>query len=183
MKKLSMYQMSTCAIMAALMCVLGPFSLPIGPVPVSLTNLVICVAVYLLGAKLSTVSVLLYLLLGAVGLPVFSGAQGGLGKIVGPTGGYLVGFIFLALIGGLIMEKVNFHIVWSAIGLVIATAVLYVFGTVWFMILMKCDLGYAMGACVVPFIPLDLIKIVIATLLGKAIRMALSKAGLLPKIS
>ena len=98
MKKLTIYQMATCAIMAALMCILGPLSIPIGPVPVSLTNLVVLLAAVLLGAKLSTVSAVVYILLGLVGLPVFSGFQGGVAKLAGPTGGYIIGFIFLSFI-------------------------------------------------------------------------------------
>ena len=86
--KSTIYQLTTCAIMTALMCILGPMSIPIGPIPVSFTNLVIYLAVYLLGTKGATISYLIYLLLGAVGLPVFSGYAGGLAKLAGPTGGY-----------------------------------------------------------------------------------------------
>ncbi|MFR3344509.1 MAG: biotin transporter BioY [Anaerobutyricum sp.] len=86
-----------CAIMAALMCILGPMSIPIGAVPISFTNLVIYLTVYLLGAKKGCISYLIYMLLGVVGLPVFSGYTGGIAKLAGPTGGYLVGFILLGL--------------------------------------------------------------------------------------
>ena len=75
-KRISTYQLTTCALMAALMCVLGPMSIPIGPVPVSFTNLVIYLTVYLLGMKGATISYLVYLLLGAAGMPVFSGYEG-----------------------------------------------------------------------------------------------------------
>ena len=117
-KKSKVYQMAACAIMSALLCVLGPNSLPIGPIPISLTNLVIYLTVYILGAKGSVVSYLIYILLGAIGLPVFSGYQGGVGKIVGPTGGYLVGFIFIALIGGLVIEKTRANIWFTGIALI-----------------------------------------------------------------
>ena len=179
MKKLTIYQMATCAIIAALMCILGPLSIPIGPVPVSLTNLVVLLAAVLLGAKLSTVSAVVYILLGLVGLPVFSGFQGGVAKLAGPTGGYIIGFIFLAFISGLFFEKTNGRFVLSAVGMVIGTAVLYLFGTIWFVLMMDCDVAYALSVCVVPFIPFDLVKIVIALFLGKAIRSALGKAGLI----
>ena len=104
-KKSTVYQLTTCALMAALMCILGPNSVPIGPVPVSLTNLVIYLAVYLLGTKGSTISYIVYLFLGMVGLPVFSGYEGGFGKLAGPTGGYLIGFILMAIVCGIFMEK------------------------------------------------------------------------------
>ena len=96
------------ALMAALTCILGPMSitLPFTPVPISFTNLVIYFAVMVIGMKRGTISYLVYLLIGAVGLPVFSGFSGGLAKLAGPTGGYLVGFIFLALISGFFVEKI-----------------------------------------------------------------------------
>ena len=90
-KKLTTYQMAVTALMAAVMCVLGPLSVPIGAIPISLTNLVICFSAWLLGPKFGTLSVAVYLALGAVGLPVFSGYGAGLAKLAGPTGGYLGG--------------------------------------------------------------------------------------------
>ena len=179
MKKLSVYQMATCAIMAALMCVLGPMSVPIGPIPVSLTNLVIYLAVILLGANLSTTSYVVYLLLGMVGLPVFSGYQGGIAKLAGPTGGYLIGFIFMAYISGIFFKKSKHNIIITIIGMILGTAVAYLFGTIWFIFQMQCELSYALSVCVYPFIPFDIAKIVIAVFLGLAIRKALAKSNLL----
>ena len=95
---MSTAQMTVTALMTAITCILAPMALPIpvSPVPISLTNLVIFFMAYILGTKLSVASYVLYLLLGTVGLPVFSGFSGGVGKLLGPTGGYLIGFIFLA---------------------------------------------------------------------------------------
>lgn len=180
MKKSMVYQLTTCALMAALMCVLGPMSIPIGPIPVSLTNFVIFLSVYLLGMKGAAVSYLVYLLLGAVGLPVLSGYQGGLAKFVGPTGGYLVGFILTALISGFIMERSHARAVVTMIGMMAAMLAAYAFGTVWFVFQMQCEVWYALTVCVFPFILVDIVKILIATALGKTIRSALTKAGLLP---
>ena len=181
MKKRSMvYQLTTCALMAALMCVLGPMSIQIGPIPVSFTNLVIYLAVYLLGMKGATISYLVYLLLGAVGMPVFSGFAGGLGKLAGPTGGYLIGFIFMALICGFVMEKSHANAVITILGMIAATLVDYVFGTIWFALQMQCEVWYALTVCVFPFLLVDLAKILIATVLGKTIRVALAKSNLLP---
>ena len=176
----TLYQLTVCALMAALMCILGPMSIPIGPVPVSLTNLVIYLAVYLLGTRGSTISYVVYLLLGAVGLPVFSGYQGGLGKLAGPTGGYLAGFILMAIISGVFLEKSGCNTVITGLGMVLGTAVAYLFGTIWFVFEMQCELWYALTVCVFPFIPFDLGKIVIAAVLGQAIRSALVKSNLLP---
>ena len=165
-KKVTIYQLTFMAMMAAVTCILGPLSVPIGQIPISLTNLVIYFTVFVLGIWAGTGSYGIYLLLGAVGLPVFSGFAGGLGKLLGPTGGYLIGFIFMALIGGAV---------------VVGTAVAYAFGTVWFVYLMKCSVTYALTVCVYPFIGFDIVKIVIATLLGKTVRYAITKAGLIQK--
>ncbi len=78
--------------------------MPIGPVPISLTNLVIYFSLYVLGGQRATITYIVYLLLGLVGLPVFSGFEGGPGKLAGPTGGYLIGFIFMAIVCGLLMR-------------------------------------------------------------------------------
>ena len=98
-KKLTTYQMAVTALMAAVMCVLGPLTVPIGAVPISLANFVICLTAWLLGPKFGTLSVAVYLCIGLIGVPVFSGYGAGLAKLAGPTGGYLVGYLLLALIG------------------------------------------------------------------------------------
>ena len=114
------------------------------------------------------------------GLPVFSGYTGGIAKLAGPTGGYLVGFILLALISGIVLEKTNRNIVWSFVGMVAGTAIAYLFGTVWFVIQAQCTVGYALSVCVMPFIPFDLLKMVIAIALGKVVFIALKRSSLLP---
>ena len=87
------YPLAMTAVMAAVICVLGPLSIPVGPVPISFTNFAIYITLYVLGWKRGTVSYLVYVLIGMVGMPVFSGYSGGLAKLAGPTGGYIVGFI------------------------------------------------------------------------------------------
>jgi biotin transport system substrate-specific component len=178
-KKMTTYQMATAALMAAVMCILGPMSVPIGPVPISLTNLVIYFALYLIGSKYGTVSYLVYLLLGAVGLPVFSGFTGGFAKLAGPTGGYLIGFIPMAIIGGLMIEKSHGKKLPSILGMVLGTLVDYLFGTLWFVVVMKCGFWYALTVCVIPFLIGDGIKIVLAAVFGSLLRARLVQAGLL----
>lgn len=180
-KKLTIEQMCMTALMAAAMCILGPMSIPIGEIPVSLTNLVVYLAVYLLGTKLGTLSCIIYLLLGLVGLPVFSGYAGGVGKLVGPTGGYLVGFIFMAWISGVFIERFSKNIVLCMVGMVLGAAMLYLFGTVWYVLLTKCPLYAAIAACVQQFIIPDLLKIVLAAFLGRQVRQRLVRAGLIRK--
>ena len=178
-KKLTTYQMAVTALMAAVMCVLGPLTVPIGAVPISLENFVICLTAWLLGPKFGTLSVAVYLCIGLIGVPVFSGYGAGLAKIAGPTGGYLVGYLLLALIGGLFIEKSNGNPVVSGIGLVLGDAACYVLGTAWFVFQMQCELGYALSVCVYPFIALDLAKIVVSCVVGALLRKRLVQAGVL----
>ena len=181
MKNKSLHRLTACALMAALLCVLGPLSVPIGPIPLTLATLVIYLLTYIVGTWDATISVLLYLLLGAVGLPVFSGYQGGLARLAGPTGGYLAGFLLLPIVGGLLMERAKRKPILTGVAMAAGTAVLYFFGTAWFVFLTGNDLGTALSLCVYPFVPFDLLKIVLAVALGKPIRDALLRAGLLAR--
>ncbi len=150
---------------------LGPLSVPIGPVPISLTGLVLFISLYVIGCKKTVMAYLLYLLIGAVGLPVFSGYAGGLGKLIGPTGGYLAGFIFTALLSGIIIDKFYNKKAISILGMLLGILVLYAFGTLWFVI---TNDGYAVKEilmlCVIPFIPFDIAKILIAAFLGPVVK-------------
>ena len=93
------------ALMTAVLCILGPIVLPIGPIPISLTNLAIYLALYAVGTRRALVAYLVYLLLGIAGLPVFSAFEGGPQKLVGPTGGYLIGFILMLLVAGWFIDR------------------------------------------------------------------------------
>ena len=166
-------------LMAAAMCELGPLTVPIGAVPISLANFVICLTAWLLGPKFGTLSVAVYLLIGLVGVPVFSGYGAGIAKLAGPTGGYLVGYLLLAFIGGLFIEKSKGQPVVSGIGLVLGDAACYVLGTAWFVFQMQCELSYALSVCVYPFIALDLAKIVVSCVVGALLRKRLEQAGVL----
>lgn len=166
------------AVMTAVTCVLAPLSLPIGPVPISLTNLAIYFALYILGMKKGTISYVVYLAIGLVGVPVFSGFTGGPGKLIGPTGGYLIGFIPMAVIAGILIDKYNGKFVQSMIGMVVGTIVCYALGTVWLAYQAQMDFMAALWAGVIPFIPGDLIKMVLAAFFGPQIRKALNVAGL-----
>ena len=161
-QKITTYQMAVTAVMAAVLCVLGPLTVPIGAIPISLANFVICLTAWLLGPKFGTLSVVIYL-----------------AKVAGPTGGYLVGYLLLAFIGGLFIEKSNGQPVVSAVGLVLGDAACYVLGTAWFVFQMQCDLGYALAVCVYPFIVLDLAKIVVSCIVGALLRKRLVQAGVL----
>jgi biotin transport system substrate-specific component len=147
------------------------------PVPISLTNLVIYFAAYLLGARAGTLSCAIYLLLGFAGLPVFSGFTGGAAKLAGPTGGYLVGFIFLALICGAFAGKFRGNRWWYAAGMALGTAVLYAFGTAWLAYQANLTFHAALFAGVIPFIPGNIAKIVIVTLICQPAKKLVLKAA------
>ena len=168
------------ALMAAVMCILGPISLaiPISPVPISLGTLAIYLASYLLGMKRGTISCLIYLLIGIVGLPVFTGFTGGIGKVMGPTGGYMIGYIFMALICGFFAEKYNGKIPFSFAGMILGTAVCYAFGTAWLAIQNNMSFSAALAAGVLPFIAGDLAKIIIVLLIAPQINKRLKAANL-----
>ncbi len=176
--KSRIYSLAMTAVMAAVLCVLAPIAIPIGPVPVSFSLLVIFLSLYLLGWKWGTVSVLVYLLLGLLGAPVFTGLTGGVGKLLGPTGGYLIGYLPMAVLAGLVIDR--FRGRWAhLVGMAAATAVCYAFGTAWYCIQAGVPVGGALAACVLPFIPVDLIKIAVAMIIGPLLRDRLTQAGLL----
>lgn len=163
------YTMVITALMAAVTCILAPLSIPIGPIPISLTNFAIYLSLYLLNWKMGTLSYIIYLLVGLVGLPVFSGFTGGVGKLAGPTGGYIIGFIPMAIIAGIIIDKYNNRVI-QILGMVLGTAICYAFGTAWFCFQSGNTVFAALSICVFPFIPADLVKMVIAMIFGPMIR-------------
>jgi biotin transport system substrate-specific component len=163
------------ALFAAVICVVSPFKIPIGAVPITLATFAIYIAASVLNWKYGTLAVLLYILIGLVGLPVFSGFEGGAQKLVGPTGGFLIGYIPCALIIGLLVDKLEKKIWIYPVVMVLGTAVLYAFGTAWFMISLKYTLAAALMACVVPFLIFDAVKIVLASVVSPILRKTLKK--------
>ncbi len=168
------------ALMGAVICVMGPLSIaiPVSPVPISLVNLAIYFSCYILGMKKGTISLLLYLLIGFIGLPVFAGFTAGAGKLLGPTGGYLVGYIFIALVCGWFFE--HGHSRWmELVGMILGTLCCYLFGTLWLAHQAGLDFSAALAAGVIPFIPGDLAKILIAWILAPVLVKRLRAAGVL----
>ena len=171
-------QMVIIALLTAAICVMAPFSVPIGPIPITLATLGVYLAAGLLGPKWGTLSVTLYVVLGALGVPVFSGFSGGFQKIAGVTGGYIVGYILCAALAGFLMERLRWRHWAIPVAMVAGTAVLYAFGTVWYILQTGTALFPALLACVVPFLPCDAIKIAAATGLVLALRPVLRRSGL-----
>lgn len=164
MQKIETRTLTRIAIITALLCIIGPLSLPIpiSPVPISLTQLGVYAAVYTLGKKQGTLAVFLYLIIGTIGVPVFSGFAGGIGKLAGPTGGYLLGFAMMAWVLGTFVERWPESRWFQALGMLLGNLLVYVVGTVWLMVQAHLGLGAALMAGVIPYIAFDIIKAAIA---------------------
>jgi biotin transport system substrate-specific component len=163
------------AIFVAVLCVISPFSLtlPVSPVPISLATFAVYIFSTILGTKKSLIGLVVYMLIGIVGLPVFSKGGSGIGVILGPTGGYLVGYFFCALgssLGYEAGERISsvriVRVIILALGMVMGTVICYLFGTVWLSYLNKLNFEAAFAAGVIPFIPGCVIKIVISVILA-----------------
>lgn len=176
--KITTTDMIYISLAAALIAICSWISIPL-TVPVTLQTFAVFAVVGLLGLKRGTLAVLLYILLGAVGLPVFSGFRGGFGTLLGNTGGYIIGFIFSAIIVGLITEifgkKTHVLVASMIAGLIVC----YIFGTAWFMYMYTVNTG-AVGImtvlswCVIPFIIPDMIKIALAVMITKRVSKFIS---------
>ena len=178
---ISTKEMAVTAVMTAILCIIGPWAIqiPISPVPITLCSMGIYFALYVLGLKLGTLSVLLYVLLGSFGVPVFTNFSGGIGKLLGPTGGYIIGYLFLALICGFFLERFPEKLPLHVLGFVLGTAVLYLFGTLWLGYQLKLNFTAALMAGVIPYIPGDAVKLFLAICTGIPLKKQLKKAGLL----
>lgn len=163
--------------MTAVICVLGPLSIaiPFSPVPISFTNLAIYFTAAILGWKRGTVSCLLYLLIGFMGVPVFSNFSAGPAKLLGPTGGYLIGFVFMALITGFAADRFKNKIHMNIIGMAIGTLVTYAMGTIWLAYQLDLSFKAALFAGVIPYIAIDGIKIIIAAVNAPIIRKRIER--------
>ena len=177
MRKNKLQTLIFTALCTALICILGPLTIviPVSPVPVSLSILAIYISVYVLGFKWATAATALYILIGLVGVPVFSGFSGGVGKLLGPTGGYIFGYLAVTLIAGLFIDKFPKKLYMHALGMVLGTGTCYLLGTVWLSQVAHMGLKAALMAGVVPFIPADVVKIIIALLVGPILRRAIKK--------
>lgn len=168
-KRVSVYDLVMVALFAALIAVCAWVTIP-GSVPFTLQTMGVFLAVGLLGGKRGTAAVLVYILLGAVGLPVFSGFSGGVGRLLGTTGGYIIGFLVAAL-AMWAMEAIFGRAKWVLpVSMFLGLLLCYAFGTVWFLVLYTQTKGAisvvsVLSMCVIPFILPDLMKIALALLL------------------
>jgi biotin transport system substrate-specific component len=158
------------ALMAALTAVGAYIAIPIGPVPIVLQNLFIMLAGLLLGGRWGLISVGVYLLAGAAGLPVFAGGTGGVGKFVGPTGGYLLGFAAAAYLVGLISESGRGRVAIDVLAMVAGTLIIYAFGVSWLKVVTGMSFSKALAVGMLPFLIGDAFKIAAAIPIVRALR-------------
>ncbi len=151
-------------VFSAFVALTAQVSLPLLPVPLTLQTLGVLFTGAVLGSKRGTLALLLYVAEGAIGLPVFAGGLSGIGVLIGPTGGYLVGFIVAAGVVGLLAERGwDRRLIGAALAMVVGNLVIYAFGVAWLTVVLG-DLRTALVQGMLIFIIGDLIKIVIAAL-------------------
>ncbi len=167
------HHLTLIALMSAVMCILGPFTIviPFSPVPISFMSFAVYLSVVLLGMKKGTASYIIYLLIGFVGVPVFSGFSAGPAKLLGPTGGYLIGFIFLCLISGAFLKRFPGKTVMTVLGMLCGTVVCYAFGTAWLCYQAGLTIQTALMVGTLPYIPGDCIKIAFAIIFARKMRL------------
>ncbi len=177
-----------CGLFAAITAICSFITIPLGftPVPVNLATLAVFLAGGILGKKYGTISISVYVLLGAAGVPVFAGFKGGIGVLAGPTGGYIIGYIAAALVTGIFIDRfmeleirngknADMHnsvrqTALCAVSMIAGLMICYAFGTAWFMISTGTPLWASMLSCVIPFLPGDAVKIFVGAVLVKKIR-------------
>lgn len=171
--------MTYTAMMSVLIAACSWISLPIGPVPFTLQTFAVFCALNLLGGRRGTRAIILYILLGAVGLPVFSGFAGGMGKLLGPTGGYIIGFLFVGLFYGSFEELADRHEILRAVVLAAGLLICYAFGTAWFVFVYNRGGGSmstmtALGLCVFPFLLPDAFKLAVSIIFCRTLKKHIS---------
>ncbi|MBQ9123926.1 MAG: biotin transporter BioY [Lachnospiraceae bacterium] len=173
--KISTKNLVLIGLCSALLCVLAPWSitLPISPVPFTLGTLILYVITYILGLRKGLICFLIYLLLGFIGLPVFAGFTSGPSKLLGPTGGYLIGELFLVLILGFFLHQFKYKRSMFLLGMVFGTFLCYFFGTLWLAYINHLSFKVALSVGVLPYLLFDTIKIAFALFWAPRIRTTL----------
>lgn len=162
------------AVCTAMMVICSWISIP-ATVPFTMQTFGVFLCVGLLGGRRGTLAVSVYLLLGAIGLPVFSGFTGGIGHLFGATGGYIIGFLFSALVMWLIEHLLGRNLKTLVLSMIAGLITCYAFGTAWFMVVYAKDSGSvglmtALGWCVFPYVIPDAVKIGLATVITRRVR-------------
>jgi len=164
--------MTRIALMAAVLCILAPISIPVpvSSVALTLATFVLYLMAYILKPRQVLTVVGIYLLLGAIGLPVFSGYMAGISRFAAPGGGYLIGYLFLAGISSWFVQKYS-AVSMQVIGMFLGTLVMYTLGTLWMANTTGISFLSALPAGMLVFLPLDILKIILASYIGRKIRL------------
>lgn len=178
MKHTALKQLIISAQFAVLIAIIAQFSLPLGLIPLTGQTLAIGLTATILGPKNSLSAIGLYLLMGLIGLPVFANHQAGLAVLFGPTGGYLIGFLFYGLIASTLLSKTNYDWRWAFIANWLGSCAALIIGTLWLKVSVDLTLVAAFKTGMVAFLIPELIKASLATGLGLTIRKALLRAKL-----
>jgi len=172
---LKVRDMCVSALMAAFLCVIGPVTIPTGTVPLSLTGFGICLAGGVLGVRRAGLAVLLYILIGISGLPVFSGWNGSFAHLAGPTGGFIIGYLPCAMISGMGKGAGKRRMaLWMAVG----TLSMYIMGAAWFAAVSESTILPALSVCVLPFLLPDAVKVFFAAHMAARVAAALKTADI-----
>jgi biotin transport system substrate-specific component len=163
------------SLMAALTAVGAYIHIPIGPVPIVLSTLFVLLSGLLLGSRWGLVSMALYLLVGAIGIPVFAGGKGGLGHFLGPTGGYLLGYVLASWITGFISERSRGILIWEILAVIAGSLTIYGLGVPWLKIATQISWPKALMLGMVPFLIGDAVKASVALMLARAVRPILTR--------
>jgi len=158
------------SLMAALTAAGALIALPIGPIPVVLQNLFVMLTGLLLGPRWGLASVGIYLLAGAAGLPVFAGGSAGIGRFLGPTGGYLLGFLPAVLIIGLISGNRQHHWIWDVLAVICGSLAVYALGVTWLKLITRMNWTTAVAVGMLPFLAGDALKAAAAIVVARALR-------------
>lgn len=171
-----------CALSSAIICIFSVLSIPAGPVPITLGLFSVVFCGCLLSARLSIISVIIYILLGLSGLPVFSGFRGGIHTLAGPTGGYIVSYLAIAPISNFffhIGEKRNCALKYIAYigGAILLLIACYLLAVIHFSFIMSCGIKQAIAECVLPFVFFDTIKAVSAFCIAESVKKKIIYKG------
>ena len=166
------FTLTKLALSVSIMCILGPIiiPLPFSPIPISITQIGLYLSIYFLGYKLATYCTLIYILMGLIGLPVFSGYSGGLQKLTSPTGGYLIGFIFLTFISGIFIEKYTNNLYLTILGYTLGNLLCYSLGSIWLSYSTNISIKTAFIIGVIPYIFTDILKVIVYIVIGTRLR-------------
>lgn len=173
--KIKTHQMLHISLMAAVIALMAQIMFLIGTIPVTLQTCAVILTVLILRPREALLTLTVYVLLGAVGVPVFAGFKGGFGALLGPTGGYLIGFIPGAWLGAMLYQKMGRTKTAAMVAAAVCLLISYAAGLFWFMHIMHCGMKVGLMGAVLPYLPFEIIKMLIFIPVGRRVRTALEQ--------